>query len=344
MRKPIIITLHVGYWIMYLLLIGLMLVFAQQNHGGHAMPAPHLIHIMVAHALIPAVIGFYAAYSFLFPVFLQKKKLGLLTLGLLMVLFTAAAGTAMYMSFMTHVGLFGDGWTSFFQIIFLFSFIALINAIIAMVLRGAIAWFDEVQHKKELQQKHFEMEMALIKAQIDPHFLFNTLNNIDVLIAKDAAQASAYLNKLSDIMRFMLYETKTDRIPLNKEMEYIEKYLDLQRIRIANPNFLQYEVKGEAGNWTIAPMLFLPFLENAFKFATDKKMDNAIQISLHIETKQLIFKCANQYAPHASANKEGGLGMELIQRRLQLLYPRQHQLVTSSRDGIFNVELTLLRE
>ncbi len=120
------------------------------------------------------------------------------------------------------------------------------------------------------------MELALVKSQINPHFLFNTINNIDVLISKDAERASAYLNKLSDIMRFMLYETKPAKIPLPKELTYIEKFIELQKIRTTNEHYVNYSIKGDTANFMIPPMLLISFIENAFKYADNKKVENAI--------------------------------------------------------------------
>jgi LytS/YehU family sensor histidine kinase len=141
------------------------------------------------------------------------------------------------------------------------SFVSLIIGIMALVTRGFITWYGELKLKEELKQKNHEMEIALVKSQLDPHFLFNTLNNIDILILKNATEASNYLNKLSDIMRFMLFETKTDKVLLSKEIEYIEKYIDLQKIRTANANYVNFEIVGSPKGKTIAPMVFCLLLK-----------------------------------------------------------------------------------
>ncbi len=187
------------------------------------------------------------------------------------------------------------------------------------------------------------MEMALVKAQLDPHFLFNTLNNIDVLIEKNPKEASHYLKKLSDIMRFMLYQTKGEEIPLTKELEYIEKYIELQKIRTANPNYVHFAVSGEPKEKKVAPMVFIPFIENAFKHSKNKKIDHAVGIDIQIEDHSIVFKCQNKFQPHQlSSNGENGLGNDLIQKRLQLLYPEKHTLVAGRQNGHYNVELTIL--
>jgi sensor histidine kinase YesM len=122
-----------------------------------------------------------------------------------------------------------NGRSTAVRVIVVMTFIGMICGIVALVINGFITWFNEIKLKELLKEKNNEMEMAMIKLQLDPHLLFNTINNIDALILKDSATASDYLNKLSDIMRFILYETKTDKIPLSKEIEYIDKYIALQK-------------------------------------------------------------------------------------------------------------------
>jgi two-component system, LytTR family, sensor kinase len=185
--------------------------------------------------------------------------------------------------------------------------------------------------------------MALVKSQIDPHFLFNTINNIDILIEKDAPKASVYLNQLSDIMRFMLYEAKSDKIPLQKEWAYLQRYIELQKIRMTNPNMVSYRLEGNAENVSIAPMIFIPFVENAFKYAEGIKENNAIKISLTIEKNSIFFECENHYLSSILTEKSfGGLGNELINKRLSLLYADRHTLQISNENNLYCVKLTII--
>ncbi len=235
------------------------------------------------------------------------------------------------------------GLTSVSGIAVLLFLIALVNGVMGFVLKGFVTWYSDLKLMEELNKKNYEMELALVKNQINPHFLFNTINNIDVLIMKDAAQASAYLNKLSDIMRFMLYETKTEKIPLSKELTYIEKYIDLQKIRTSNTNYVNYKVEGDADDLLIAPMLFIPFIENAFKHAENKKLDNAVNIKINISKEMITFECENKFNEGASNNDEqSGLGNELIAKRLQLLYPNKHTLDVSNKNQTYYVKLVVL--
>jgi LytS/YehU family sensor histidine kinase len=141
----------------------------------------------------------------------------------------------------------------------------------------------------------------------------------------------------------MLYETKTAEIPLTQELEYIEKYIQLQKIRTANPNFVHYELSGDPRHKKIAPMVFIPFIENAFKHSGNKKIDQAVNIDFQIGEQAIVFKCANKFEPHRSAkNGHNGLGNELIQKRLTLLYPEKHTLTVDRQNDQYQIELTIL--
>jgi len=218
-----------------------------------------------------------------------------------------------------------------------------ICGMVALVIKGFITWFNEIKLKEALKEKTYEMEMALIKSQLDPHLLFNTINNIDALILKDPVIASEYLNKLSDIMRFMLYETKPDQIMLSKEIEYIEKYIELQKIRTANKDYVHFTITGNVGSKKIAPMVFIPFIENAFKHTNNKKLENAITIDICVKAQNIEFRCENKFDSKPSARQpDSGLGNELIQKRLKLIYPEKHTLKVNKTDDLYSVNLTII--
>jgi len=222
------------------------------------------------------------------------------------------------------------------------SFIGLICGIVALVIKGFITWIKEIKMKEALREQNHQMELALIKSQLDPHLLFNTINNIDALILKDAVQASSYLNKLSDIMRFMLYETKADKILVSKEIEYIEKYVALQKIRTANEHYVQFAVTGNMGSKLIAPMVFIPFIENAFKHTNNKKIENAITVNIFIREENIQLVCENKFDPRSQVRKaDSGLGNDLIQRRLNLIYAGRQTLEVHRTNELYSVHLTI---
>jgi LytS/YehU family sensor histidine kinase len=213
---------------------------------------------------------------------------------------------------------------------------------VALVIKGFITWFDEIKLKEALKEKNHEMEMALIKSQLDPHLLFNTINNIDALILKDSVAASDYLNKLSDIMRFILYETKTEEIPLSKEIEYIEKYIALQKIRTANQSYVRFSVTGTPDHKLIVPMVFIPFIENAFKHTNNKKVKDAINVQILITDESVQLICENKFDSKLTVQQtDGGLGNELIKKRLNLIYAGKHTLTVHKTNDLYSVHLTI---
>ena len=245
-----------------------------------------------------------------------------------------------YMTDMDNGG--KHGRSTAVTVIVAMTLIGIITGVVALVIKGFINWFNEKKLKEALKEKNHQMELALIKSKLDPHLLFNTINNIDALIIKDAVEASDYLNKLSDIMRFMLYETMAEKILLSQEIEYIEKYIALQKIRTANADYVQFSVTGIIGNKMIAPMVFIPFIENAFKHTNNKKLENAIAIHIIISNKTIQLVCENKFDSKPTVRPpDSGLGNELIQKRLQLIYPEKHVLEVNKSNELYTVNLTI---
>lgn len=349
MKKSFIIVLHVGYWLLYLLLITMFILFLQIGGAKHLAPDyEHIIgfiKIMGCFTLVPASIGFYIFYELLFNKFLSQKKIIALCLsGLITILLAGFAGLLALDAGTNGMVVKYNGIKELAAMLLFMSILALIHGIIALVMKGFINWYGDIKIKQELKQKNFETELALVKSQLSPHFLFNSINNIDVLIEKNPEQASMYLNKLADIMRFMLYETKTEMIPLIKELNYINKYIDLQKIRTSNNNFVKYSAEGDPSEWKIAPMLFIPFIENAFKHSVNKKTDQGILINIKITSGSIIFYCENHFSETLDADFEaGGLGNELIKKRLSLLYPGLHELKIEKQHNIYKLWLTVFK-
>ena len=345
MKKSVVILLHIGYWIMYLLLITVL--FSLLHLDKLHITPKLLFHALFfeafgVSAILPALFGFYMSYSVLFKRFLTKKKIVKLFLAGVMVAFISSIITELIIHTAFHNPAMNWGPIDVFTIGLVLFFITIINGVTGLVMKGFINWYNDIKIKVELNKRNYEMELAVLKSQINPHFLFNTINNIDVLITKDAVRASEYLNKLSDIMRFMLYETKPAKIPLSKELTYIEKFIALQKIRTTNENYINYSLKGDPKNFMIPPMILIPFIENAFKHAENKNAKNAINIHIDIEHETFIFKCENSYKQNTQIKPEhSGLGSELIKNRLSLLYPGKHKLTITNNNELYKVELSL---
>ena len=352
MKKSFIVLLHVGFWTCYFGLIAIMLAVYYRSSAHVANPGPRILNAFKSlffFAFIPSVISYWSYYFVLFPKYLQHKRIlisiihaiiisaGAALIGYIIIRYSIESG---YMTDMDNGG--KKGRSTALIVIIAMTLIGAVSGVVALVIKGFINWFNEKKLKEALKEKNHQMELALIKSKLDPHLLFNTINNIDALIIKDAVEASDYLNKLSDIMRFMLYETMAEKILLSQEIEYIEKYIALQKIRTANADYVQFSVTGNIGNKMIAPMVFIPFIENAFKHTNNKKLENAIAIHVIISNKTIQLVCENKFdSKPAVKQPDSGLGNELIQKRLQLIYPEKHTLEVNKTNELYTVNLTI---
>ncbi|MEJ2596152.1 MAG: histidine kinase, partial [bacterium] len=178
---------------------------------------------------------------------------------------------------------------------------------------------------------------ALLRTQLNPHFLFNTLNNIDSLILTNPNKASDAIIKLSDIMRFMLYDTSTDQVSLEKEINYLESYISLQQMRLKDPSFVRFNKEGSCMGKTIAPMLFIPFVENAFKHGQKNVKSPGIEISLKCLPDSITFDVVNHVDSENDFNKDStqGIGLANTRRRLELLYPDRHEFTIRNDNGLY---------
>lgn len=349
MKKSVVILLNLGYWVMYLFLLFVFFILAVASELATGMDVKgalwNYFQFMLFLAVAPGVIAFYLGYIFLFNRFLIKRKILKFFIGLVASIVFASICSLLLMWFLYPVRSFELFSTeSIMAQLILMSFVALINLIIGVVLKGFIVSYGDIAIKEELTRKNTDIELSLVKSQLNPHFLFNTINNIDILIGIDANRASQYLNKLSDIMRFMLYETKSDLIPVSKEIEYIAKYIELQKIRTSVPNYVNFIVNNDGNDFLITPMIFIPFVENAFKHSEDRKVENAIRINIVTSESFVLFECSNFFRINESEkDSDSGLGNDLIKRRLQLLYPNNHELNVEEEGEIFHVKLKITK-
>lgn len=345
MKKSIVFLIHISFWFFYLLLQFIILAAATQGFS-YGIGLSKIVKLDVCYVLIPSIIVFYSFYFLLFPKFIKTRKIVTsIIYGILISIFSVSVGSLFLMLFFGANIMIKEGFWNFFTEIFSMLLVVLVVGVLSIVIKGFITWYDELKLKDELTLRNHKIELALVKSQLDPHFLFNTINNVDVLIFKDAQLASEYLNKLSDILRFMLFETKTEKIPLSKEIAYIEKYIALQKIRTSNDNFVSFTVSGICANKSIPPMLFIPFIENAFKHVSTKKAKNAITISMTIEDSRISFLCENEFKENNTSSVEhSGLGNDLIRKRIELIYPKSHKLAIVTENNTYKVNLILFND
>jgi len=287
------------------------------------------------------LVVFYACYFVLVPNFLARKKIlsfvvllialvnlvtmiGYSTLQLVHAIITETSFSLIYTWNMHFSGMFG----------------MIMAAIFGTVLRTVTGWFDEMHKKSLLEQEKLRSELLLLKSQVNPHFLFNTLNTIDFLIYSDQHKASESLIKLSTLLRYVIYDTVNDLVPLQQEIEQMEAYIDLQRLRYDENAAVSYEKAGDPSGKMVAPMLFIPFIENAFKHTDEAGIKKGMNIRFHISGESIEFFCKN----HISLNQKrlyGGFGLENVRKRLEMQYPRLYTLSINQDDQVYAVELKL---
>jgi sensor histidine kinase YesM len=221
--------------------------------------------------------------------------------------------------------------------------LSIISGAHALLIKFAIDWFDTQKLKAELINQTQTSELALLRSQVNPHFLFNTLNNIYSLVCKKSPDAPEAIMKLSSIMRYMLYDANTDKVLLEKEIEYLGSFIELQKLRIRHTDFVELRIEGEVGNKTIAPMLLIPFVENAFKHGSKIGSSPGIRIHLVVSPNKLFFEIANNVKMSVTGLKDnqGGIGLQNISRRLEILYPGKYTLETTQQNDLYRVKLSI---
>lgn len=198
---------------------------------------------------------------------------------------------------------------------------------------------------KDAEKAKLEAELKILKTQINPHFLFNTLNNLYSLTLDKSDKAPDLVLKLSDMMRYILYECSDKFVPLEKEVAFLQGYFDLQRIRLDEAIPLSFEIKGEIAGKTIAPLLLEPLIENAFKHGVYRKNSGGfVAIVFNLEEENIIgieIKNKKESQWDEENKKEGGIGLQNVKRRLDLLYPKKYQLDIDDQENEFTVQLKI---
>ncbi len=205
-------------------------------------------------------------------------------------------------------------------------------------------WFQNQQTKADLKHQQLASELKFLKNQINPHFLFNTLNNLYTLCYMKDERAAPVVIKLSEMMRYMLKESPAQRVPLEKEVAFLNSYIELQQLKTDETRAVTFEVAGVTSAHQIAPLLLLNFFENAFEHGDwEKNPEGWIQARLSIsDSNQLHFTIANSvHSREEVLPLEKGIGLQNVERRLELLYPGQHKLTFSPQADRFDVELIL---
>jgi sensor histidine kinase YesM len=204
-------------------------------------------------------------------------------------------------------------------------------------------WFRKEKERKEAENARLDAEISLLKWQVNPHFLFNTLNGIYSLANRKSDKTADSIARLSNILRYMLYDTDTQEVRLDEEIQYLSDYIELQKLRMHNNVHVSFEISGTTNQVFIVPMLLLPFVENAFKHGTDTTSNCFIDVRLKAENGIFTFIIENSvpFKHKTTKDKSSGIGLKNVDRRLKLHYPNSHLLVVSQLEKSFLVNLQI---
>lgn len=284
------------------------------------------------------VLTFYWFYLFLIPRLMNRSQVLFLSVSLISLISISEINS--------FISVFTNAKISFFKfdIIYWFNFVVhLLFAISALVIKQLFSKLKHSWSVKEQEVDHTKTELALLKQQIHPHFLFNVLNSLFSSSYHYGDEKTAEgIGQLSDLLRYMLYETGSERVPIKNELDYLNDYIKLQMLRFSDDVDLEFSCDGELSDIEIAPMMLITLVENAFKHGVFPQRKNSIKINLKIEQKNIIFTVSNAYQQIISEGKQiGGLGLTNLKKRLMLIYKNKHQFTTSINNKVFTAELLL---
>ncbi|MBO3700526.1 sensor histidine kinase [Roseivirga sp. E12] len=340
-RQVTVVTLHVLAWVLYVAFYSLAYV---QQSGNQNYRALFMLSILLTDLPL-----FYYYYLSAIPRLLVRKKVWRFIL--VTVFVSLAYPLARYGLDILFVNYFDDGVTPLtniavgdFNVVF---GIRLLAALFVVAMAGigkfTFDWFENQRIRRELENQNLSSELAFLKSQINPHFLFNTLNNIHTLAYKKSDDAPEAIMKLSDLMRYMIYESDVEFVPLEREIQHLKSFVTLQELRFKTKGIVTFEFEGDMSQKKIAPLVLLPFIENAFKHGFDLNKDAAIKVSLK-SGDQLVYEVENPLTPSGMAvhkDQVGGIGLENIRRRLDIIYKDKHTLSVDESSNSFRIKLTI---
>ena len=338
-KKIILLPIHIPVWIIAVL-VAYFFSFDDVPPGN-----PMYVEFSTLILSIWFLASFYGFYSYLIPNYLEKGKIK--AFGFYSVLFVLVIIPVfvLLLSRLTKVSAFELLSGTFIEEVFWPYLGAVLGALFCGTLgsfyKFGIDWFNNLHLKSELENIKLQAELLTLKSRLNPHFLFNTLNNIDTLILQtNQEKASVAIAQLSDLLRYVVYETVNEKIFIQKELDTVKKYMDLERIRVQNPDLISFN-NSVTKEFLIPPMIFMPFIENAFKHSNLNLPNQKIAVSFSENKNELVFHCVNTIGIQKKKSEEKGIGLELVGKRLKLLYPGKHFLNIEQHNNEYIVLLKI---
>ena len=343
-RKHRLFFFHLSFWLVY---ISFFLYEIGPRHPNEKIDWERIFLVASSHIFFTTTITYFN-YLFLVPRYFIPKKLGIyflfFSLSFLIILSLNIYFAYLINDWHQHIPVHNPEHFSTSRFIVLVGANMLFIVIFVSSLGFAFERFELESKQKAIENERLSAEINFLKAQINPHFLFNTLNNLYYLAYTHSENTTEVISKLSQMMRYMIYESNHDRVRLSQEIEYMENYISLERLRLNNQIPIHFNVSGTNLDVMIAPLILITFLENAFKHGAVNNFPEAwIDINLEIQDHSLIFQIKNSKPENGQlvVQEKSGIGLQNVKRRLELVYPQKYKLVTSDQADIYSVELIL---
>jgi len=346
---------HLVFWIFWWIFQGFLYSFLQHNETSSywqdlQMSMLESFIFMFCHMFLS-----YSLMYFVIPFFLLKQKYWATTLWTVIFFIATAALSFFLGKYVINPLRVQLAKSGFGDMHFVREYVIMSRSLLAG-LRGGITiggiaaaiklmkyWYVKEQRNLQLQKENVESQLQLLKAQVHPHFLFNTLNNIYSHTQNTAPVAAQLIAGLSDILRFILYESGQPLVPLSKELKLMQDYIGLEQVRYGNKLDLHIDLPGKTNDLYISPLLMLPLIENCFKHGASTMLDQPwVSLQISLQGKQMQLKLLNGKTNEAQKKEHpSGIGIQNVQKRLNLLYPGKHELAITNEEDVFIVNLKM---
>jgi sensor histidine kinase YesM len=328
------------FWLVSIILFTVVLIYTRGDFNFYNIDLRMALNILITVGFL--AISVYINLLWLIPAFFNRRKF-LLFLVLEIVNILLFIALNYYVTYIFEGGTPSGNFKAEFIAEFILVLVFLIVSTLLKVMRDSITLQDVELKMKEVERQKIEAELRALKSQVNPHFFFNTLNSLYALSLDKSDKAPELILKLSDLMRYVIYESTDDMIPVGKQLEFLQSYVFLERLRSNESLEIKFEVVGNHHELKIAPLLYLAFIENAFKHGAKDKKDNPfIHIVFNLEhDDRVIFTIDNRADPFRGKHRDGGFGLANVKKRLELLYPGKHELNILETVTSYHVDLTI---
>ena len=335
-RKDIWLLLaQVAVWALILLVLPTATLLST-----HDWKATSTSGMMVWNMLHSPLILYFVNFYVFYPYFFAKRRYKLFILCNVLMMVVLNYGFFYMRHYMPNMP--AQAWIGFFTGILSFLLLNCACIVVAIGIRHAIHTRTIKQQLMAEKAKNTEAELAWLKNQINPHFLFNTLNNISSLTQIDADAAQDAIAQLSDLLRYAMYETNKQLVPLSGEVDFMRNYIDLMKLRCSERTTVNCQWSIGNDQLEIAPLLFISLIENAFKHGVSSNRPSSIDIHMEQAGQELTFCCDNTNYPKSDDDRSGsGIGLENTRRRLELMYQNRYEWEQWQKDDIYHIQIKL---